>query len=146
MKVLAHKDKHSDNFWDASTKEKEAAAFLRMFELLDNEGGKYSYYADLDEGTSELVQEVQELQSIKASFERGTLAKIAERALGSELEQLPRKERELASCQSQLALYKLAKKGDAKAARRFVELRKDYEYEGWDFIEVENPLSDRVKV
>lgn len=36
----------------------------------------------------------------------------------------------------QVDLFEKAKAGDAKAAAKFLALRKDYEYEGWHFSQV----------
>lgn len=36
--------------------------------------------------------------------------------------------------------YKMAKLGDNDALKRFMILRKDYEYEDWQFVEAADPL------
>lgn len=89
MKVLIYGNrKEDDTIYDASTPEKEAAAYLRVFKELDE---YWQCYADLT-----------------AKWK---------------------------------PVYDKAKAGDAEAAKRLMNARKDYEYEEFRIGEVIDPLA-----
>lgn len=136
MKVLIWHDKHGDSLWDASTKDLEAAAFLRMVEILDHN----DYYVDVTSETlEELEKEIQAIKNLQVILDKGEFSDIAQRAFGNELEGLPEKENEVKIIRKQLGLLELARKGDSSAAKLLASYRKDYEYEGWSLEKVEDP-------
>jgi hypothetical protein len=90
MKVLIYGNrKQDDEIYDISTPEKEAAAYLLLFRLLDEQ---WEVYCDLPA--------------------------------------------------NQKSRYEKAKAGNADAAKRLLNARKDYEYEEFHFGEVIDPLKE----
>lgn len=115
MKVLVYSNRKIDNMiWDASTPEKELAAHLALFKELD---GYWQCYGELEEEEED--------------FETGTGTKNLQEAW---YRRQAKKEREW---------YKLAKEGDAEAAKALVTARSQAgaEYEYFELIETKDPLA-----
>jgi uncharacterized protein with FMN-binding domain len=101
-------------YWDASTAELEAGAFLALFKHLDEDWQVYSG----------LTQEVSQATLPKGHPE----ACFCDECKGVRAE-ISRFAREVRDQKDDLALYEMAKKGDADAARALCASRKDHEYE-----------------
>lgn len=140
MKILIHHDKHGDNIWSASTPEKEEAAFLAMFNLLDNKGGKYTYYRDILDNVQDKRKEVAELQTMQQDLVGSKLSDTSKEFITNQISSLPTKKGQLKQAENIATLYNKAQSGDAKAAKLLISLRKDCEYEGWNFEEAVDPL------
>lgn len=131
MRVLALHSKHAFEYWLADTPEHENWAFLQMFNFCDAQ----EYYADLKPDPSDE----------KAKDKLRTKIKAAEGVweLSEELQELKRHLAELEGdrerVQSQLELHQKAKAGDAKAARKLCQKRQGYEYEDFEFVNVNVP-------
>lgn len=137
MKVLTygHRKEDPPTFWDASTPEKEDAAFKMLFERL-----RYwtSNYADLTRSLEEEKEEIQKLEKLKEQLESipDSLKDEAKR----QIENLGFLKREVKETEYQKQLYDAALKDDVKAMKLLIKLRKGLEYEEWDFIQVIDPL------
>jgi len=129
-KIIVQKQKHGDVYYDASTKEKEAQAFKKMFK--NNEEMEYYHQYDdesFQEEKQELEEEIKKTESLDVSSVPSSMqdrVETAKRNLGY-------KRQELLTLIREKELYDLAKKGDAQSMQRLIERRKDGEYEGWSF-------------
>lgn len=110
-------------YWDASTAELEAGAYLALFKHLD-EGWKV--YLDLQEELEPLVFPVDHVSGCRCDRCLSAPLRLKERA---NMEELRKKH---------LALYEKAKKGDALAARALLRARGSGEYQSYSFAEVQS--------
>ena len=112
MKILLYQNRKMDpRVWDASTPELEAKAMKALFKFLDKE---WQCYEDLKTPITKIEQFAAETSS---------------------------NPRETMDMRIQLGMreqYKQAKRGDAKAIRWLLGARRDYEYEYWSLIKVED--------
>jgi len=138
QKILRWDNKHESVFYDASTPEKEAAAFLRMFQDMD-EQEFYQFDVEYEE------KNVTELRALKESVEKGQVPDALVKEAREKLGYLGYHEKLLKNEQTQKALHDRARQGDAKAARKLVDLRHSYEYENWFFEYVTDPLVPKTK-
>ncbi len=138
MKVLYYSNRKCNGmYWDASNPEKEAAAFLALFNYLKD-------YWEVYESLEDDLQDAQ--NSIKATSTK--LSAISDSAEYSakkyDLEELhtwvTRYERDIRIIGNQLQLFKEACAGNAKSAFNLLKLRKGDDYEDWDFVTVIDPL------
>jgi hypothetical protein len=136
MMILAWVNRKNEEYWDASTPEKEKAAFRRLFENLE----EWGCYADFDPGDLKASEKMlADLREAMKELEKSSLACV--KALREEKEaELHREEREFARIILDADIYKKAKAGDDKALRRLLESRKGHEYEEWQLIDVTDPL------
>lgn len=127
-RVLMYENrKISPCFWDASTEELEAGAFLALFKHLDED---WQVYSGLD-------QPEKPYRELSKGHPEGCMC---EPCISFRKEQtaLPDREKER---EHQLKLYQRAKKGEAAAARALLKERQDYEYEKFTFVTVESTKS-----
>lgn len=117
--------KAEDVFWDISTPELRAAAFLDLFKYLDE---VWSVYLDLDE------QPEAEVEGYPPDHVKG--CKCGRCFKLDSPEEKRRQESSAKRQKEQKDLYIKAKAGDAKAAERLLSSRKDSEYEEWSIGEV----------
>lgn len=119
MKVIIYENRKTDAMvWDASTPEKQAAAFLDLFNMLDEH---WQCYSDL---------EAEEPYYWADSRDE---PEVAER----------RKKSQLYRHQLMRQSYKLAKEGNAIAAEDLLKSRRDYEYEFWSEVEAKDATLDK---
>jgi hypothetical protein len=138
QKILRWDNKHECVFYDASTPEKEAAAFMRMFQDMD-EQEFYQFDVENEE------KKVTELRALKESVEKNQVSSALIEEAKDKLKYLSYNEKLLKTKQMQKALYDKAKLGDAKAVRKLADLRHGYEYENWFFEYVIDPLVPKHK-
>lgn len=128
-RVLVYENRKTDPYYlDASTEELEAGAYLKLFELLDE---SWQVYGALKEKEEKPYFKKPEGHPDGCMCETCVSYRKEEKAI-------PERERERLA---QYELYKAAKKGDALAARKLLNQRKDYEYEEFKFVRVESALS-----
>jgi len=126
-RVLVYENrKSSPAYWDVSTAELEAGAFLALFKHLDEDWQVYG----------ELTQEVS--QSV---FPKGHPEACFCGECGYAREEISRFAREVRERKEDRALYEKAKKGDADAARALCTSRRDHEYEEFKIEKVESAKS-----
>lgn len=139
MKVLKYKGKHADEYWDASTEAKEKAAFRKLFKTIE-EFECYSVYGPVDQAKiTELQGKIAEVET--ALKEKKVLAGLIT-AAENNIKYMKNELRQELFAQEQYDLYQKAKAGDEKAMMRLLRSHRDYEYEGWEMIEVADPEAD----
>ena len=144
MKILIWHDKHGDAYWDASTSEKEGAAFVRYVEELH----KRSYLYDTsDDAILEMKQGIKKLNSRKEALEKGDgstgVLKIEIDRLKEVVSQEEGYLEDMIRISNMLSLALDAKKPmkeRAKVAREIAQTRVDAEYEGWELVSIKDPL------
>jgi hypothetical protein len=133
-KILVATNKHETNYFAFTTKEEQESAALKVFET--NNGLEYYYDLEDDGELDELVDDLKKAHKEWDSLSKidGPSGKILDvmRDLKEVIARLPKEIRER---REQIALYQMAKRGDAQAAMKLISLRKHYEYES---IEVED--------
>jgi hypothetical protein len=105
-------------YWDASTPELEAGAFLALFKTIDE---SWRCYASLTEAPYQ--------PPFPKDHPEGCMCEQCA-ACRTYKDRAPKEGKEN---ERQLEAYKLAKAGDADAARRLLTARKDHEYERFAF-------------
>jgi len=128
--VYGNRKTDGDQYWDASTEELEAGAFLELFKLLDESWKVYSSLKD-DPYLPEFPKEHPE----------GCMCEPCKTARKYR-EEAPK---EKANNLRMLELYKRAKKGEAIAAKALLTARKDDEYEEFRFAFVESATATYPK-
>lgn len=127
-RVLVYENRKVDaSYFDASTEELEAGAFLALFKLLDESWQVYGALEDPEEAYCDRPDGHPDGCMCEAC--------VAHR---KEAPEVPRRERDRIE---HLELYRRAKKGEAWAARALLTARKDYEYERFKFERVESAVS-----
>ena len=130
--ILILRHHHGVNYYDVSTPELRAKAFLAAFNYME-EG---EYYSDCED-QSELSDWKEELKELE-EFEK---SKKIPKVLGMDLKELKNKINELTNqideAEEERQLYKKCKKGDIEAIEEFMELRMDVGAESEDFEIVE---------
>lgn len=116
LKILVYSGDYGDSYWDISTPELEAAAYLELFKYLNEECKVYTDLTEVDE-PAEVVDD--HVKGCKCG--RCDLFDVAAQKRSRDLE-TKRKAR-------QLDLYTKATNGDKAAAKALILLRKTYEYE-----------------
>jgi protein subunit release factor A len=144
MKVLRYANRKVDAYyWDASTKEKEKAAFRRLFEILD---GGWKVYSDLDEKEiAVLTADLSNMKKVVAKLSDPDVSELVECDLDAKRAKIDHLEDRLKDLKRETGLYRLAKKGDDEALRELLEIRSDGEYEEWELADVVNPLAGRKR-
>ncbi len=107
--------KEPTSYYDVSTPEREAGAYLAVFEKLDIDWQVYS----------ELQETIPEPPKFPEGHPQGCFCDEC-KAVRVQMKRAPREE---ARVTEQRSLYERAKKGDARAARKLLMQRRDYEYE-----------------
>jgi hypothetical protein len=124
MRVLIYGNrKQDDDIYDISTPEKEAAAYLRLFNYLNEDWQVYDDLRDVEELVvcEPCGKEIHRLCEGECACEKTEECKKKSARSNSE-------QRRVVSMKH---LYDLAKTGDAAAAYRLLNGRKDNEYEGF---------------
>lgn len=127
-RILVYENrKVGPSYWDASTEELEAGAMLALFKLLDE---SWQVYGGLEDA--------EEMDSARPKGHPDGCMCQGCAIFRKEAASLPGREKDRLQ---QLELYKRAKKGEAAAARRLLEQRKNYEYEEFKFERVASAVS-----
>lgn len=135
-RTLMYEGKHANEYWLADTPKRVLAAFLAMFNLLEE---MEYYYMDDDSNDTELKEVTAEYEALKDIKVGDIPDKV--KILQTRMQRLSR---EISRAQEQKELYKAAKKGNAIAAAHLVMQRSDCEYEEYRFVTVEDPLKKNV--
>lgn len=127
-RVLIYTNRKTDPaYFDASSEELEAGAYLSLFEMLDESWRCYE----------SLKEEEKPYHKKPEGHPAGCMCEEC-KAFRREEEVIPGREKERLA---HLELYKAAKKGDALAAKKLLTARKDYEYEEFRFGSVESRVA-----
>ena len=131
-RVLVGHGHHGRSYFDASTAELLAAAFLKWFKELD-EFGAYEEYND--DGTAvddlDLKDQVRQLAELTAALDAGSIPEALRSDAENKIFELSRVKANLDQWEAFRDLYLQARLGSEAAARKLLELRKDYDSEGW---------------
>ncbi len=137
MRILKYKGKYDDEYWDVSTPEMETASYRRLFKLLDEDMKVYHY----NEVNSDLLVSLQgDVDNCEKAI-KGIPQPLVNTAK-EELKRLKLELRRLKEDLNEKELYGKAKAGDVAAMLDLLLLRKSYEYEEWELIDVTNPLEE----
>jgi septal ring factor EnvC (AmiA/AmiB activator) len=132
--VLIWKNKYDTQYWDASTPELEKKVFLTLFQAIKKE----EYYFDLeDDNIKELERYITGLEKAQKAITDGVIE--PQFILEKNPEQLKHYRHELSQLKEQRELFDRAVKGDPKAAKQLLTLRKNAEYEEWSLERVDTP-------
>ena len=139
MKILIYGNRKQDpDMYDISTPEKEAAAYLKLFNYLDEH---WQVYCDLEDDVEDLVvceactKELHRLCEGDCSCDKDPNCKSKSRYALDEVRVAKAHKRQ----------YDLAKSGDAAAAKKLINSRKENEYEEISFGSVIDPLAEDKK-
>jgi hypothetical protein len=116
--IYGNRKLDGDCYWDASTPENEAGAFLSLFKLLDE---SWSVYAD--------IMEPHQSPTFPEGHVPGCRCEACLRVTNA----LKLDQREQKRSEDQRRLYQEAKNGDARAAAELLRMRRDWEYENFRF-------------
>jgi len=131
-RVLRWNMKHDTVLMLADTSERAKAALKRMFTQSD-EDGCYEYDLGEDNYTKKEIAKLTDIIEVYKKHGEEEAVKEKQRVL-AEYEYNLRKE------EKQSEYYKKAKTGDIEAIYNLLSYRKDYEYEGWEWIIIDDPL------
>lgn len=138
MKILIYGNRKQDpDMYDISTPEKEAAAYLKLFNYLDEH---WQVYCDLED-------EVEELEVCEPCSKN--LHRLCEGRCACETEANCKSKSRYAQDEVRVAKahkrqYDLAKAGDAAAAKKLLNARKENEYEEISIGNVIDPLTEKA--
>lgn len=139
MRVLVYENRKADPVcWDASTPEKKGAAVLCLFRHLDRD---WEFYTGLDEYPKDLEEAKKKLETLEMTelpWDHALYRDYVDKKVSLE-KSIPELERGV----SQYDLLIRAREGDVQAAERLLYLRRDYELEFWQFIDVIDPLTEK---
>ena len=134
MKILIYGNRKQDpDMYDISTPEKEAAAYLKLFKYLDEH---WQVYCDLEDD----VEDVIVCEPCTANLHRHCEGRCACEADPNCKSKSRYALDELRIVKSHKRNYDLAKAGDAAAAKKLINSRKENEYEEIGFGSVIDPL------
>jgi len=140
MKVLLYDNRKIDPFgWDISTKEKERAGFLALFNYLDK---VWKCYGELERYKEELKKmnlSLNELENVASD-----LPEIRE-MYKEKIEDLEKAKKHLEEMKWHHTLLLKARKGDAVSANYLLSNRTNHECERWQIIEIHDPLEKKKK-
>lgn len=145
-KILRWKDERGDTYWDISTQKQKLAAFLQMFQIIDENHG----YPLIDgskeskEHVSECAAEIASLGELKRCLEDGKVSPLLKDDAEHKVRYLERRERELKDLQWQCRTYTKAKRGDSRAAYLLIDDRSSYVNEGYYIEDVTDPLKENA--
>jgi hypothetical protein len=129
-KVLMYQNRKSSPLvWDISTSEKENQAYLALFKYLDESWQVYSDLIDLSEPKKPSLS-----LEVITGLPDGSLKDQAKR----EHYEYENAVKELKTKQYQAKLYTSAKKGEVIGAKKLITLRRYYEYEQYDILNIQN--------
>jgi hypothetical protein len=137
MKILVYENRKCDpEYYDASTPEKASAAYLALFETLDNNWDVYCELADFKPEVEKVCEPCQ--KELHRLCEKDNCCCAADEQCSKRARRL-RIER--AETKQQQEWYKAAKSGDAESARWLITARSGYEYERVQTADVIDPTS-----
>ena len=140
MKILLYDNRKIDPFgWDVSTKEKERAGFLALFNYLDK---TWKCYGELERYKEELEKVLSDLSELESVVEDREPDGIVVEVCKEKIRDLEKAKEHLEKMKWHHALLIKARKGDAVAANYLLSNRKNHEYEFWQIIEIDDPLED----
>jgi hypothetical protein len=133
MRLLVYGNRKSDDvMYDISTPEKKAAAFLKVFKLLDKD---WQVYGDLD-----YLKEMETCEACAKDIHR--LCETNCKCMQQEcLKKNSSFVRLYNTRKRQRELLLKARAGDAVAAEKLMSERRTYEYEAFSYKEVNDPLA-----
>lgn len=131
--LIIQTDKYGTYHYDVSTPEKEKKALLSIFQGND----ECEYYLDIkgSEFKAEkerLTKDIELLEKLDLSSLPTKLRYQAE----DEKETIPELKKEIKTLEEMNSLYKKAKQGDHLSAKRLLLMRKEYEYEGIEYVKI----------
>jgi len=140
MKVLFFENRKIDPFgWDISTKEKERAGFLALFNYLDK---TWKCYGELERYKEELEKVNLSLNELENVAEDSPSGGAVDEVCKEKIKILEIQKKALEDMKWHNTLLLKARKGDAVAANYLLSNRTSYEYEFWQIIEIDDPLED----
>ncbi len=132
MKILCYDGKHEREYYDISTPEQEAAAYMRLFLEFDHYWQFYADFEDIEPLTvcepclKDLHRHCEKDNCVCPADSCKSQARAARQRGGQE--------------QEQKALYDKARAGDSSAAKKLIQIRKDGEYEGTSVIHINDSV------
>lgn len=129
-RTLVWHGKHGDEYWNADTPERFKASFLAMFSTLDAN----DMYCNLGEPGYETGE------LIKLKKRTALLSSAPDLIEKKDLQTIARLEHNLKKDSIDLKLYNQARNGNWNAAFTLLSNRNDYEYEGWEYLYIVDPL------
>ncbi len=144
MKVLRYENRKTDPWYlDASTPEKEVAALKCLFLHLKD---SWHCYNDMIHIHYEIAQTEKELDGLRELKEQlPTIPKMLRQDAEKKIEESKKVERHLADLKWRKEEWDKVLAGDVKALKGFLGSRSKYEYEEWEFIEVDDPIEHLKK-
>lgn len=140
--VLIWRGKHSDEYWDASG-DKELGAFLAMFKCLDDNEMYYGItdktWKETNEDAEKVQKEFNELRTLLP-----TLPESLKEDVNKKLNHMAIEHKENNRLSHQRELYVKAKDGYGLAAKRLIQERGTWEYEGYDLRPLNDPELYRI--
>lgn len=141
MKILRYENRKEPIWYlDASTPEKEAAALKCLFLHLKNDWHCYEHLADVDNEIAKLEQQSQELRVLQQELAQGKVSGLLRVAAEGQVKGLEYLSRQINELKWQKEDWDKVKSGNPKALKRFLESRSRYEYEEWEFIDMDDPI------
>lgn len=141
MKVLLYDNRKIGPFgWDISTKEKERAGFLALFNYLDK---TWKCYGELERYKEELEKVNLSLNELENVVEDSPSGGAVDEVCKEKIKILEIQKKALEDMRWHHTLLLKARKGDAVAANYLLSNRTNYEYERWQIIEIYNPLEKK---
>jgi hypothetical protein len=142
MKILVYENRKCDpSYYDASTPEKELAAYLLLFKQLED----WDIYCELKEfvpADQNRMCKPCEKGLHKYCEEDDCFCNVNEKISVPCVNNLRRQRMVQAEFVAQKKLYDAAKQGDANSAKQLIRRRKDYEYEDVSLQDVIDPLQE----
>jgi hypothetical protein len=125
-------------YWDASTSEKETAAFRALFNYLKDYWEVYGPLEDTLISSEKCLKNAQDkLAALTGAADYSTKKFDIEETLKG----ITRYKHDVQDANYQLLLFNETCTGNVKSMRSLLRLRKGYEYENWEFIDVIDPLT-----
>lgn len=129
-RIIVQRQKHGDVYYDAATKELELEAFKKMFQDGIESQNYFQYDDDVyTEEKEELESDIKKILDLNIDSLPSSLREEME----NQKKDLRRKEIQLKELIEEKALFESAKTGDEKALVKFLNSRRDAEYEGFSF-------------
>lgn len=121
-RIIIRKDKHEDDYYDASTQDAANASFLKIYEVNKM---WYKYSTSVEEHEKEIAR-----LEIEAKPLPEGLAPALQMVQQAAAKKLVTKKRELEAAKQFSELLVKAEQGDVEAVKEVLWKRKDGEYEG----------------
>lgn len=136
MRVLVYGNRKQDDvIYDVSTPEKEAAAFLLLFKMLDED---WEVYTDLDD-----VEELKKCEPCSKGIHRLCEGECDCKDTPECQKKTARRFRTHSRQLQEKGLLQKARAGDAAAAKQLLTNRRTYEYEAFSYKDVLDPLKEK---